>query len=134
MLKEYISLFEYVPGERGYSVVFPDLPGVTEAGDNFKETKDRAIKVLQVMAEHYEAEGKKLPEPRTLEEIKADWEDWEEWVKNYQFIVVSIPFLPLPKSKKYLVNLDQNLVARIDAITKNRSAFLAAAAEKMLNN
>lgn len=131
-IKEYIALFEYEKESTGYSVVFPDFPGVTEAGHNFKETKDNAVSVLQFMAEQYEIDGQALPEPRTLEEIQNNWEDWKEWEKNYKFIVVSVPLLPLPKSKKYLVNLDQNLVARIDSVTKNRSAFLAAAAEAML--
>ena len=132
MVKKYIALFEMDFKADLVGVVFPDLPGVTEAGCDFKDAEERAIKVLQVMAEEYEIEGVKMPEPRTLEEIQKNWPDWDEWVKNYKFIVVSIPFLPLPRSKKYLVNLDQNLVARIDAVTNNRSAFLAAAAEKML--
>ena len=28
-----------------------------------------------------------MPEPHTLEEIKAGWADWKEWEKEYKFLV-----------------------------------------------
>ena len=115
------------------SVAIPDIPNCVTVGKNYNDAVHMAHEIIGIWEETYKEEGKKLPDPRTLEEIKETWPDWKDWEKT-DFVVTYVDLLPLPKSKKYLVNLDQNLVARIDAITKNRSAFLAAAAEKMLKN
>jgi metal-responsive CopG/Arc/MetJ family transcriptional regulator len=45
-----------------------------------------------------------------------------------------IPVIPAYGTTKVLVSMDAGLVARIDRISRNRSAFLSSAAEYMLGN
>ena len=76
-----------------------------------------------------------IPEPRTLEKIKAEWEDWKEWETGYQFLVVPITVYPVTeKSVRVNVMLPEKTLRRIDAVSKNRSAFLTSAAELLLND
>jgi len=129
-MKNFIALFEQ--GQNGgYSVVFPDFPGVVTAGDSFEETMRMAHEALAFHVEGLRSDGEPIPEPRFLEEIEATWEDWAEWEADGDFLVVPIALLPAPqKSVRVDAMLPERLVARIDAAYKNRSAFLAAAAER----
>ena len=78
-------------------------------------------------------EGFSISRPRTLERIKDEWEDWAEWEKNYKFLVVPIAVLPsVEKSVRVNVMLPEGTLRLIDAVSKNRSAFLASAAERLL--
>jgi predicted RNase H-like HicB family nuclease len=130
MAKTYIALFEQ--GEHGgYSVVFPDVPGVVTAGDNYDEAYRMAHEALAFHIDGLRLDGEEAPEPRSLEDIKASWEDWPEWEAEGDFMVVPIALLPLQaKSIRVDVMLPERLVARIDAASRNRSAFLAAVAEQ----
>jgi len=53
--------------------------------------------------------------------------------KNYKFLVVPIAVLPsVEKSVRVNVMLPEGTLRLIDAVSKNRSAFLASAAERLL--
>ncbi|MDR1797132.1 MAG: type II toxin-antitoxin system HicB family antitoxin [Clostridiales Family XIII bacterium] len=74
-----------------------------------------------------------LPEPRSIERIQTEWAEWGEWDKSYHFYVVKVALLPLkPATRKFNISLDERLVRRIDRVTNNRSAFIAAAVERAL--
>ena len=89
------------------------------------------VRLLEGLA----VKGYPIPKPRTLERIKAEWEDWAEWEKKYKFLVVPISVLPVSeKSVRVNVMLPEGLLRHIDAVSKNRSAFLANAAERLLND
>jgi hypothetical protein len=110
-------------------VAFPDLPGCISGGENFEDAVRMAHEALSLYADGEDD----LPEPRSLEKIKAQWEDWAEWEKNYKFLVGEVALYPLkPQVKKFNISMDERLVNRIDRISKNRSAFIAQAVEKML--
>ena len=127
-MKNYIALFEE-NGKGGYGVVFPDFPGCISAGSTFDEAVRMAHEALSL---HTEGE-KKLPKPRTLEQIKRTWEDWKEWEKDGNFVVVNIGLLPFTmKNKRVNIVLNEGLLARIDAVAKNRSEFITKAVEKVL--
>lgn len=129
MAKQYIALFECDPEVKGYGVVFPDLPGCVSMGDDYEDAVRMAHEALAL----YASDGEEMPEPRTFEQIKETWEDWGEWESKYNFTVEHIALLPLAGQKeRFNVTLDANLVARIDRVAKNRSAFLAEAARRML--
>ena len=74
-MKNYIALFEYVPKEKGFGVIIPDIPGFTSGGDTYEEAIKNATEGLashiDVMKEH----GEKIPLPRSLEQIKKEWAD-----------------------------------------------------------
>jgi len=134
-MKKYIALFEYEDGKNGYGVVFPDLPGCFSAGDDYDEAYRMAHEALAFHLDGLALEGMCIPEPRTLEKIKAEWDDWENWEKSYQFLVVPITVFPsTSKSVRVNVMLPEGTLRRIDAVSKNRSAFLTSAAEHLLND
>jgi hypothetical protein len=72
-----------------------------------------------------------IPEPSNLGKIKKDWEDWDDW-KNSEYTTALIALVPSHETRKYTISMDSSLMARIDAVTKNRSALLAKAAAEFL--
>jgi predicted RNase H-like HicB family nuclease len=82
MIKEYIALFEYEPDECAYSVIFPDLPGCYSYGRDY----DEAVKMAREALSLYADGGEFMPQPRTLERIKAEWAEWPEWEMKYKFL------------------------------------------------
>ncbi len=133
-MKKYIALFETDPEAGSVGVVFPDFPGQITTGDNYDDAVRNAHELLAFVVEGMNQDGEKIPEPRTLEQIKKEWEDWKEWEKDGHFFVGQVALLPVTKPKKYTLYLSQNLMNRIDAVCKNRSAFFTEAAERMLNS
>jgi predicted RNase H-like HicB family nuclease len=98
-MKTYTALFEYETGKSGYGVVFPDLPGCISAGDDYADAFRMAHEALALYADGEDRLGEPpLPEPRSLEEIKATWEDWDEWARQYQFQVAQIRLYPPAES------------------------------------
>ena len=132
--RNYIALFE--EGQNGgFSVVFPDVPGVVTSGRNFDETVRMAHEALSFHITGLRKKNCPVPKSRTLEQIKTDWMEWEEWETDGDFLVVPIALLPpLQKSIRVDAMLPERLVMRIDSLYKNRSAFLATAAEKYLED
>ena len=114
-----------------FGVVFPDLPGCISAGKNYEDAVRMAHEALSGHVECMKDAGLKIPEPRSLEKIKRNWPDWKDW-KNSDYTTVLIALIPSHETRKYTISMDSSLMARIDSVTKNRSAFLARAAEKFL--
>ena len=127
-MKRYIALFETDEHADNIGVVIPDLPGCFSTGKDFDEAFRNAHEAVAGYLENVA----RFPKARTLEEIMSTWEDWKEWEKNYTFIVGYVAAIPASKPKKYTLYLDSALMDKIDGVSKNRSAFLAAAAKKML--
>jgi predicted RNase H-like HicB family nuclease len=137
MMKNYVALFETVPGtggpgSAGYGVVFPDFPGCISAGDTYEEALRMAHEALSGHVACMKKDGDPVPEPRTLAEIKATWEDWNEWNADYEFVVGYVTLLPLKTTKRVNVVLEESLLTRIDQVTNNRSAFISEAAKRLL--
>jgi len=131
-MEKYVALFES-NGKGGYGVVFPDFPGLISAGDDFDDALRMAHEGLEFHISGLKEEGMDIPEPRTLEQIKSEWEDWAEWKREYDFVVGHVSYIPdrdLPR--RINIVLPQSLVQKIDSVARNRSAFLASAAEAML--
>jgi predicted RNase H-like HicB family nuclease len=129
-MKTYIALFEYENGQKGYSVIFPDLPGLVTAGDDFEDALRMAYEGLSSHIKFLEHEP--VPPPRTIEQIGETWEDWNEWKTNYTFMVVPIMLLPVTtKSRRINITINEGLLARIDMTAKNRSEFISRALEKV---
>ncbi|MBE6457552.1 MAG: hypothetical protein E7011_01970 [Alphaproteobacteria bacterium] len=126
-MKKYVALFEF--GENSVGVVFPDLPGLTSAGDNFDDAFKNAHEALSLYADG----EKNMPKPRTLEQIKEQWPDWQEWKDNYEFTAGIVDLVPLStKSKRINITLPEDLLYRIDNITNNRSGFIDSAVRRAL--
>ena len=115
-----------------FCVVFPDLPGCISAGKNFEDAVRMAHEALSGHVECMKDDKLTIPEPSSFEQIKRNWPDWKDWKKS-DYTTVLIALVPNHESRKYTISMDSSLMARIDAVTKNRSAFLAKAAEEFLS-
>ncbi|HEX4113906.1 MAG TPA: type II toxin-antitoxin system HicB family antitoxin [Stellaceae bacterium] len=110
----------------GFSVYFPDLPGLASAGRTVQEAALKAEEALQFHLGGMLEDGEKLPEPSNLDRLSRD-----PAVKEVARILVRAE-LPSTKALRLNVTLPEDLVLRIDAFADNRSRFLAEAAERAL--
>ena len=129
-MKQYVALIELESA--GYGVIFPDFLGCVSGGKNYKDAVRMAHEALAMHVEGMREDGEAIPLPRTFEEIQANWPYWDEW-ENTRFAVAFIALIPRYENKIYSVSMDPSLMEQIDAVAKNRSAFLAEAAKRLLN-
>jgi len=129
MMRQYIA-FISTDGSTS-SVVFPDFPGCVSAGNGFEDAIRMAHEALSGHVECMKDAGLEIPEPRSMGEIKRTWEDWQDW-KDGEYTSALIALIPSHETRRYTISMDSSLMARIDAVAKNRSAFLAKAAEEFL--
>jgi predicted RNase H-like HicB family nuclease len=110
---------------KGYSVFFPDRPGCTSAGATLQEAARGAEEALAahiaISAEH----GDAIPAPSDIDAWAADPE-----VEEAARLLVHVE--PPGRALRLNVTLDEGLVAAIDRVAQNRSAYLAAAARQAL--
>ena len=128
-MKQYIA-FISMDGP-AFGVVFPDFPGCISAGKDFEDAVRMAHEALSGHVECMSDARLEIPVPSTLDQIKSNWVEWSDW-KNSEYTTVLIALIPSHETRKYTISMDAALMARIDAVTKNRSAFLARAAEEFL--
>jgi len=126
----FIELDKEVP-DGVLGVVFPDFPGCISCGDDYDEAFLNAHEALALHTDGMLEDGLEIPAPRTLEQIEREWGDYADW-EGTKFAVAYIDVLPPSQTKTYTISMDVGLVAEIDARTKNRSAFLAAAARQYI--
>jgi predicted RNase H-like HicB family nuclease len=81
-MAHYIAIIEDVGPDHAIGVWFPDLPGCTSAGDDIDEALRNAPEALELYAEGVRQDGKPLPRPRTLAELRADPEVAEDLRAN----------------------------------------------------
>jgi len=128
-MTQYIALLHKTE-RKGYGVSFPDFPGCVTVGRTVEDALREGAEVLAFQVDGMREDGIKIPKPRTLEAIR---EAKQDWVEMEDAIVATVPLLP-PQGRalRVQVTMDERLLARIDAVTKNRSAFLAWAALRVL--
>jgi predicted RNase H-like HicB family nuclease len=109
-----------------FGVYFPDFPGCVSAGATLDEARRMAKEALELHAAGMIADGEALPVPSALDTIMADPENGDA--------VAILVALPEAGEGAVWVNitLPERLLRRIDERAKNRSAFLARAAERAL--
>jgi|GraSoiStandDraft_11_1057310.scaffolds.fasta_scaffold650829_1 predicted RNase H-like HicB family nuclease len=124
-MTSYIGLIRK-DADSDFGVDFPDFPGCVSAGDTLDEARRMAQEALELHVGGMVEDGEKLPTPSRLDAIMADAENADA--------VAFLVTLPEPADRTVRVNitLPERLLRRIDARAKNRSAFLARAAEKAL--
>jgi predicted RNase H-like HicB family nuclease len=71
-------------------VWFPDLPGCTSGGDDIDQAMQKAPEALELYAEAFADDGKPLPRPRTLTELKADPEAAED-IRTNMVALIELP-------------------------------------------
>lgn len=111
--------------DTGFSVFFPDLPGCTSGGADLQAAARNAEVGLTGHLRLMVEDGDPIPDPSDPRSIPADPE-----VQEVARIMVRA-VLP-SRSVRVNVSMDEDLLAEIDAVTTNRSAFLAEAARSEL--
>lgn len=117
----YLGVIER--GERGFGVFFPDVPGCVSAGDNLFEAMENGELALAAHIELLARDGEGIPEASAEVAVDDDIE-----VVSYFLAHVELP----GKTVRLNITMDEGLVARIDRVARNRSAFLAEAARERL--
>jgi len=70
----YIALI-HKQADSCYGVSFPDVPGVTTAGDSIDEAMQKAAEVLEFAAEDWpDRTGNEFPQPRTIDALRDNRE------------------------------------------------------------
>jgi predicted RNase H-like HicB family nuclease len=69
-MPHYVAIIEDAGPDKAIGVWFPDLPGCFSAGDDVDEALRNAEEALSLYAEAETKEGRKLPPPRLLSELR----------------------------------------------------------------
>jgi predicted RNase H-like HicB family nuclease len=113
-----------------YGVMFPDFPGCVAVGESVEDALQESAEALAFHVEGMQEDQLPVPKPRSLEAVKAADEDWIDWEDA---VVATVPLLPPPgRTQRVQITMDERLLSRIDAVSKNRSAFLSEAARREL--
>lgn len=120
----YPAIFE-TDDSGGYGVIFPDLPGCVSAGDSLEDAYANAMEALELHLEGMHDQGETLPPPSRLDTLAVDP---EVHVAATMLVAATAP----GRRQRINITLDANLIAQIDAVASNRSAFLSEAARAEL--
>jgi predicted RNase H-like HicB family nuclease len=122
----YIGLIRK-DSDSDFGADFPDFPGCISAGTTLEEARGMAQEALELHVHGMAEDGDVLPVPSSLDAIMADPDNGDA--------VAFLVTLPVTAERSVRVNitLPEPLLRRIDARARNRSAFLARAAEKALS-
>jgi predicted RNase H-like HicB family nuclease len=128
MIIEYIGLAEKV--KKGYTVFFPDFPGLGSAGATLekarKNARDGLIAHIELMLE----EGESIPIHSSIDEIIKIPD-----AKGCIPLIISI-VAPSGKAQRINITIDSALLSAVDSVAssqhKSRSALLAEAAQRFL--
>ena len=114
----------------------PDLPGCTSAAATIDEVLRRATEAVRLWAEDALADGEKLPQPRSIEAVRADPEVAAALAHGAVLAIVRSSSVGRPV--KANLSLDAGLLAAIDEAAAarglTRSAFLASAAREKIES
>lgn len=114
-----------------YGITFPDFPGCVSVGASPEEALRSGEEALSGHIAAMAADGDPLPEPKSIEDLGSLTAGTAR--DNGEIVYLCLVQVPMPpRSKRINVMLDEQLIEEIDAVTNNRSAFLAAAAREAL--
>ena len=88
-MAQYVAIIEE-NGPEDVSLWFPDLPGCISGGDDVDEALESAPDALEFYAQELAEDGRQLPPPRTLDELKADPQFADE-IRNHTAVLIQFP-------------------------------------------
>ncbi len=88
-MARYIAVIEETDPDHT-SVWFPDLPGCISGGDDVDEALENAPEALSFYAQDLIDNGRALPPPRTLAELKADPE-FADALRTHMAVEIEFP-------------------------------------------
>jgi predicted RNase H-like HicB family nuclease len=128
MIVEYIALAEKVAD--GYSIFFPDFPGLGSAGSSLEEARKSVREGLIAHIELMLEDGLSMPKQSSLDEI-VKLPDAKDCIP----LIISI-IAPCGKAQRINITMDRALLNAVDAAAnsqhKSRSALLAEAVQRFL--
>ena len=71
-MPHYVAIVEEAGPETAVGIWFPDLPGCFSAGDDVDEALRNASEAVGLYAEELAKDGRDLPHPRTISELRTD--------------------------------------------------------------
>jgi predicted RNase H-like HicB family nuclease len=71
-MTHYIAIVEEEAPDQAIGIWFPDLPGCFSAGDDVDEALRNAEEALSLYAESLAQEGRPMPAPRSITELRDD--------------------------------------------------------------
>ena len=89
-MTHYVAIIEDAGPDNAVGVWFPDLPGCTSGGDDIDEALRNAPLALALYADSVEIDGRLLPRPRTLTQLKSD-PDVADDLKTYMVALIEMP-------------------------------------------
>lgn len=124
--------FVHIGDDRhAHGVIFPDFPGCVAAADTWQELPSAAQEAVEA---HFAGSKEAIPQPSRLEDLSKDPE-----YGGGAWMLFDIDLSRVnAKSVRLNISLPERLVQRIDAEAErrrlSRSAFLALAAEREMND
>jgi predicted RNase H-like HicB family nuclease len=85
-----VAIVEEAGPETAVGVWFPDLPGCFSAGDDLDQALRNAPEAIALYAESLAEDGRALPPPRTMTELKRDPEIARD-IADYMVALVTAP-------------------------------------------
>lgn len=134
-MARYVAL---VDGKAGaYGVTIPDLPGCTSAGSTTDDALRSAVDAVRLWAEDAIADGEALPQPRSVETVRADPEIAEALAGGAALAIVPL-LIEAGRLTKADLSIDAGFLAAIDEAAEarglTRSAFLVSAARAKIED
>jgi predicted RNase H-like HicB family nuclease len=134
-MARYVALLDGKAG--AYGVTVPDLPGCTSGGSTTDEALRNAVEAVRLWAGDAIADGETMPQPRSVETLRADPGIAEAIAEGAALAIVPL-LLDAGRPAKANLSIDAGLLAAIDEAAKarglTRSAFLATAAREKIES
>lgn len=89
-MPHYIAIIEDAGPDDAVGLWFPDLPGCFSGGDDIEEALENAPEALALYAQDLAEDGRQLPPPRTLDELKAAPEFADD-LRNHTAVLIEWP-------------------------------------------
>jgi predicted RNase H-like HicB family nuclease len=89
-MPHYVAIVEEDGADKAVWIWFPDLPGCFSGGDDLDEVLRNAPEAIGLYAESLAEEGRSLPSPRSLSELRHDPAVVDD-IRNYMVALVAVP-------------------------------------------
>jgi len=89
-MPHYVAIVEESGPEKAIGIWFPDLPGCFSAGDDLDEALRNAPEAIGLYAGSLAQEGRALPPPRLLTDLRDD-PKFADDINNYMVALVAAP-------------------------------------------
>ena len=122
----YTVVIDGEPG--GFGVVFPDLPGCTAMGGTLDEAMASASEALRDWVQGVEAQGARVPGPRTPDVLRADPEVATTLAEGGMMASIVL-VREAGKPVRANLSLDSGVLAAIDAAAERLGVTRSATVE-----